>query len=522
MKIEKLNFSETGTFSPIFLDYIDKKEALQKFYHHWPELKNFELQLQEKTFSQTSRHRLQEVLRKQYTSVAQPEAVTHNIEKLGDSKTFTVTTGHQLNIFTGPLYFIYKIITTINCCKQLNAAYPDYHFVPVYWMASEDHDFEEICHFHLFGKEYVWQTDQQGAVGRFATQSIQSLLKEIQEDVDIFEKAYTKHEKLADAVRCYVNDLFGKHGLIVLDADHSGLKADFRSVMADDLKAHIPHQLVENCSKVLDELGYKTQVHPREINLFYLKDQLRERIEKIDDQFIVLNTEHQFSEKELMEELETYPERFSPNVILRPLYQESILPNLAYVGGPSELAYWLQLKPLFDHHQLAFPILLPRNFALVINKSNGRKLRKVPLPTKDLFLDTQSLIKKFVEDHAEHSISLTDEKEAISKVFDAIEAKALRVDKSLEGFIGKEENSTFKILEEIEKRLKKSEIQNQEIHVRQLENLKEKLFPSGTLQERKENFLNFSINNPAFLEEVLKHFDPLDFHFYILNETDEP
>lgn len=521
MNIEKLNFSETGTFSQIFLDYIDNKDSLQKFYTRRPDLKSFEEQLQEKTFSPASRQRLQEVLRKQYTSVAQPKAVTQNIEKLGDSKTFTVTTGHQLNIFTGPLYFIYKIVTTINCCKQLNEAYPDYHFVPVYWMASEDHDFEEINHFHLFGTDYSWQTDQKGAVGRFVTESIQSVLDEMPGNVEVFEKAYKQHKFLADAVRCYVNDLFGKHGLLVLNADHAELKADFLSVMKDDLLKHTAKKQVEACSGELEDLGYKTQVFPREINLFYLDEQLRERIEKIDERYVVLNTEIRFTEAELLEALEKHPEKFSPNVILRPLYQETILPNLAYVGGPSELAYWLQLKSIFDHYQLPFPILLPRNFGLVINKSNGRKLHKVPVQSRDLFLDTQSLIRKFVEANAENSLSLAEEQQAMAEVFSAVRAKAMNVDKSLEGFVGKEEKNTLKILQNIEKRLKKSEEQNQEIHVKQLESLKEKLFPGDNLQERKENFLNFYINNPAFLDEVMEHFDPLEFCFYILHEEAE-
>jgi bacillithiol biosynthesis cysteine-adding enzyme BshC len=341
------------------------------------------------------------------------------------------------------------------------------------------------------------------------------------EQVAMFEKAYREQENLAQAVRYYVNELFGETGLIVLDADDAGLKAAFRSVIADDLKAHNAKKLTDQCSEQLDALGYKSQVYPRDINFFYLDEQLRERIEKEGDAYRVLNTEKRFSEEEIMQEVETNPQKFSPNVILRPLYQEMILPNLGYVGGPSELAYWLQLKPVFDHYQVSFPILLPRNFGLVINKTNARKLEKLPITVKDLFLDTQTLIRKFVEDNAETSISLSDEEKALSSVFEKVKAKAAQVDKSLEGFIGKEENNALKSLQNIEKRLKKSEERNQETAVKQLENLKDKLFPGGTLQERKENFLNFYINNPSFVDELLEYFDPLDFRFNILNEADE-
>jgi len=521
MKIDKLSFSETGSFSPIFLDYINDKNELRPFYHHRPELEGFKAQIAEKQLPQAQREVLAKVLQQQYAGFEISEAVSGNIKKLSESKTFTVTTGHQLNIFTGPLYFIYKIATTVNTCRVLKENFPDHHFVPVYWMASEDHDFDEINHFHLFGKDYVWQTDQQGAVGRFSTESISSVLEEMPEQVTIFEKAYREQENLAQAVRYYVNELFGETGLIVLDADDAALKAAFRTVMADDLKAHNAKKLTDQCSEQLDALGYKSQVYPRDINFFYLDEQLRERIEKEGDAYRVLNTEKRFSEEEIMQEVETNPQKFSPNVILRPLFQEMILPNLGYVGGPSELAYWLQLKPIFDHYQVSFPILLPRNFGLVINKTNARKLDKLPISVKDLFLDTQTLIKKFVEDNAETSISLSDEEKALSSVFEKVKEKAAQVDKSLEGFIGKEENNALKSLQNIEKRLKKSEERNQETAVKQLENLKDKLFPGGTLQERKENFLNFYINNPSFVDELLEYFAPLDFRFNILNEADE-
>ena len=521
MKIDKLSFSETGQFSPIFLDYINDKTELRSFYHNRPDLKGFEAQLAEKQLPQAQRERLVKVLKQQYHDFDTSEAVAGNIEKLSDSKTFTVTTGHQLNIFTGPLYFIYKIVTSINACRKLQKQFPDHHFVPVYWMASEDHDFEEISHFHLFGKDYVWKTDQQGAVGRFDTDSIAAVLDEMPEEVEMFEKAYREEAKLADAVRYYVNELFGEEGLIVLDADDHELKASFRSVIADDLENHTAKKLTDQCSDELDKLGYKAQVYPRDINFFYLDDQLRERIEKEGDTYQVLNTDRTFSREEIMQELENHPQKFSPNVILRPLYQEMILPNLGYVGGPSELAYWMQLKPVFDHYEVPFPILMPRNFGLVINKTNAKKLDKLPVEVKDLFLDTQALIKKFVEENAETSISLNEEMEYLSRVFEEVKAKAAEVDKSLDGFIGKQEKNALKSLQNIEKRLKKSEEQNQETAVKQLENLKDKLFPGGTLQERKENFLNFYINNPDFVNELLQYLDPLDFRFNILNEADE-
>ena len=520
MTLEKLPLETVNNFSDIFLDYLSGNASLEKYYHLPPRIESFQHPLKNKKFLPENRKKLQQVLKKQYKEVVQSRAVEQNLQKITEEHTFTITTGHQLNIFTGPLYFIYKIVTVINLCKKLKETYPEYHFVPVYWMASEDHDFEEINHFHLFGKKYTWETQQAGAVGRFNPKEISAIFEQLSERIALFEKAYTEHETLADATRYFINELFGEEGLIVLDADDPALKSLFKQVIKDDLTRHTAKQLVEETSAALDAQGYKTQVFSRDINFFYLDEGLRERIVKEDGQYQVLNTDIQFSEEEILQLVDEHPEKFSPNVILRPLYQEMILPNLAYVGGPAEIAYWLQLKPVFDHYQQPFPILLSRNFALVINKTNARKMHRIPLAARDMFMDTHALVKKFLDNSAEHGIHLKKEKEILQEIFSSVKNKATSVDKSLNGFIGAEANKAQKILETIEKRLKKSEERNQATAVKQIESLKEKLFPNGALQERHDNFLNFYINTPEILQHFLDHFDPFDFRFHIVVEDE--
>jgi len=520
MTLEKLPLENVNNFSDIFLDYLSGDAKLEKYYHLPPNLESFGQQLKEKNFPAENRKKLQQVLKQQYKELVQPKAVEQNIQKITDEKTFTVTTGHQLNIFTGPLYFIYKIVTVINLCKKLKETHPDCHFVPVYWMASEDHDFAEINHFHLFGKEYTWETQQKGAVGRFNPKEISTIFEELPEQIALFEKAYTEHQTLAAATQYFINELFGEEGLIALDADDTTLKSMFSEVIKDDLTQHTSKKLVEETSAELDGLNYKTQVFSRDINFFYLEEGVRERIVKENGKYEVLNTDLQFSEEELLQLMDEHPEKFSPNVILRPLYQEMILPNLAYVGGPAEVAYWLQLKPVFAHYKQPFPILLPRNFALVINKTNTRKMHKIPLEARDLFMDTHALVKKFLDNSAEHGIQLKKEKEVLQEVFSSVKNKAAAVDKSLDGFIGAESNKAQKILENIEKRLKKSEERNQETAVKQIESLKEKLFPGGGLQERHDNFLNYYINTPEILQQFLDNFDPLDFRFNVVIEDE--
>lgn len=516
MPVEKIDLRNTQSFSNFFLDYLDDQEALRPFYGLRPEVHCFEDQIGKKQFSDEKRKVLTEVLGEQYQSLLQSAAVSTNIAELANPHTYTVTTGHQLNIFTGPLYFIYKIATVVNACKTLKEKYPDHHFVPVYWMASEDHDFDEISYFNLFGKKYEWKTDQKGAVGRFKTEGLGELLNELPEKVALFEKAYLEHENLADAVRYYVNALFGDEGVVVVDADHAKLKAQFAPVIKDDLLNGTANDLVEATNSELEALGYKPQIFSREINFFYLQDGSRERIIKEGAAYVVNNTAVTFSESELLSEVDLHPERFSPNVVMRPLYQEVILPNLAYVGGPAEMIYWLQLPKVFEHYQTAFPILLPRNFAMYVNGAMQKKMDKFGLSSTDIFKDSQTLKNDYLAQHAEDEMNLNGEVDDLQRVYDLLIEKAETVDASLKGFIAAEYAKAAKGLDNIAKRLKKSEEQKHETTLKQLEGVKEKLFPGGGLQERHDNFLNFYINDPDFVKEILASLDAFDLRMHVL------
>ncbi|MFY0654521.1 MAG: bacillithiol biosynthesis cysteine-adding enzyme BshC [Cyclobacteriaceae bacterium] len=518
MKVEKIELGNTNAFSSFFLDYISSKESLSLFYGRKAQIESFEGQIAEKNFEQQKREVLHKVLSEQYDDLDTSAPVQTNTDALLDENTFTVTTGHQLNIFTGPLYFIYKIVTVINACKALKAKYPEKNFVPVYWMASEDHDFEEINHFSLFGKKYAWNCDQKGAVGRFSTDSIQDLLSELPEKVELFERAYTSHKQLVDAVRCYINDLFGDYGVIAMDADDRRLKAQFSEVVEDDILNHHANDLVEETSSKLSSLDYHAQVFPRAINFFYMDGDIRERIVKGDAQWKVLNTDLTFSEEQIKQLIRDEPEKFSPNVVMRPLYQEMILPNLAYCGGPAEVVYWMQLKRVFEYYQTPFPILMPRNFALIVNKAVGKKMQKFEFSNEDIFLKEEVLKEIHLRSLGDGEIDLSEERRVLQTVFEGLTDKANSVDGSLKGFIGAENSKALRCISAIEKRLKKANEQKNESALNQISALKSKLFPNGSLQERHDNFLNFYINNPEFISELVNLFDPFDYSFNMLKD----
>ncbi|GAA4468423.1 bacillithiol biosynthesis cysteine-adding enzyme BshC [Nibrella saemangeumensis] len=517
MDCQYLPLSATGQFSPLFLDYLNQAESLKPFYTNSPSLEAFGTQMQQKQFPPEHRATLVNALERQYQHIDKKP----DFSILAQPNTFTVTTGHQLNIFTGPLYVLYKLITIVNLTKRLKWVYPEHNFVPIYWMASEDHDFAEINHFSLFGRNYTWETQQQGAVGRMNPQELKTLFGQIPEKLFLFEEAYLTHETLSDAVRYYMNELLGHEGLICLDADDADLKRLFIPVMQDELLNQTTNNLVAETSQQLESLSYQTVISPREINLFYLGDQLRERItcehtpggSKL---YKVLHTDQQFTQDEVLALLNEHPERFSPNVVLRPVYQEMILPNLAYIGGPSEVPYWLQLKGIFDHFGISFPLLIPRNFALYVSKVSSQRIKKLDLSPEDLFQDKVSLRRRFVQQHTNKVLEYDAERQLFEQGFAEMLEKATAVDVTLEKAVAAQRVRLLNAVERLEKKLKRAEERNQSVGIGQLQAIHNELFPNGGLQERTENFLTFYLNDKTFIQQLLDAFDPLDFRMQIL------
>lgn len=517
MIIDEISLRDTGRFSRFLSDYLEESNSrLKEFYGQFPRIENFRQQIDSRSFDAENRRVLCETLASQYAGIAVSQAVEKNLNKLAEKTTYTVTTGHQLNIFTGPLYFIYKIATTIATCRKLQLTYPQYHFVPVYWMASEDHDREEIDHFTAEGKTYTWQTDQQGAVGRFDTKGLEELARSFPGMPPVFVDAYKTSGSLADACRTYVNRLFGEHGLIVIDGDAKALKQLFVPIITDDIVNHTAQSAVGKTTASLEKSGYKTPVYARAINFFYLRSGLRERIEKTGSTYRVLNSPVSFNEEEIDEEIRNHPERFSPNVVLRPLYQETVLPNLAYIGGPAEVAYWFQLKGVFTRYHMPFPILMPRNFAVLLTGNVIKKAKKTGLNRSDFFKPRHKLHNALTLKTTDKDLLLNDMIDKTGELFDRVRSQAATVDHTLVAHVEAQRKQMIDKLKGIEKKIIRAEKRNYKDQLRQIDDVLDYLFPGGVLQERKENFIPFYLTNENLINNLTDHFDPFNFNLYFL------
>ena len=523
-----ITYQKSSYFSNLIVDYLNEKEGLKLLYNRFPTLENFKLQIEEKSFNYNINRRavLVTSLQDQYSNLEPSEETKRNIELLASKNTFTVTTGHQLNLFTGPLYFLYKIVSVINLTRELKSKYPEYNFVPVYWMATEDHDFEEINYFNYNGKKIKWHKESKGPVGRLSTEGLTEIFEEFSKTLgkgknadylrELFKSSYLNHNTLTEATRFLTNELFKNEGLVIIDGDDKNLKDIFVPHIKNELINQTSFNEVNKTNILLKD--YKIQVNPREINLFYILDDLRERIIFENEIYSINNTNLKFSEAEILTELENYPERFSPNVILRPLYQEVILPNLCYVGGGGELAYWLELKSNFESNSVTFPILLLRNSVLVATEKQIKKANKLSLSWADLFLNQEQLVEQKTKELSQFKIDFTEQKQFLSKQFLELTKIDMKTDNSFIGAVKAQEAKQIKGLDKLEKRLLKAEKKQHSEKIFQIIKLQNELFPNQSLQERHKNISEF-IELESFssiLEKLLEKTNPLQQKFTII------
>lgn len=525
MRPVHIEYAQTNRFSRLVLDHVAGDAFLDSFRQFPPTLEGLRKAAGNRSFTVDRRSALVRALRRQYDGLNVGEPVRRNIELLAQEDALTVTTGHQLCLFMGPLYVPFKLLNTIRLAKQLTETLGR-PVVPVFWMATEDHDRTEIDHAWIKGAKVNWPGQVGGATGRLTLDGVDAVLREAelllgtgaeaQRIVALLRASYVEDRSLAEATRWFVHELFGRFGLIIVDGDDRSLKQLFLPVMREEVLNGIVERTVTYADERLKE-RYAPQAHARALNLFHLRAGHRARIERQVDHFQVLEGGPRFTMDELLLDLEIRPQDYSPNVLMRPVYQETILPNIAYIGGGGELAYWMQLRWLFQSVQEPMPVVLLRTSAAFLDPVSERLRHRLALSMEDLFLPEHELLNRVARTASGTPTGMEAEAASIQAVFEALAERAARIDPTLRASVGAAHARTERILRSVQRGMDRALRRRESVELERMRKVLDNLLPDGGLQERRESILPLiAVHGTKVLDELLEALDPLDTRFTVL------
>lgn len=528
MQLSKVSYDKVKNLSFKDINYQLAADKLKDFIAFLPNEQGLDEAIKNRKNYEINRDVLVQVLSDQYAHHLPSDRQTNHIHKLGDKNTFTIVTAHQPALLGGPAYYFYKICSAIHLAEKLCQTHPDCHFVPVFINGSEDHDFDEVKSLNLYGKQVEWKTVQKGSVGRFLPTGLDEVIEHVfsilgnndyaTEINTTFKNALENAKTYNDFVFSWLNYFFRESGLLILNMDDKKLKAGFAPILKKEITERKSATLVQATQEKLLEHGFKPQAFARDINLFYLNGDSRERIYIHDGIYHVNNTTLVFSEEEILSHIDAFPERFSPNVVLRPIYQESTLPNIAYIGGGGEIAYWLERKTQFEYFHVFFPVLIRRNSVMLITKAVSKTIQKLELSPEDFIGEEENIITKYLEKSGNEGFHLNAELFEINKIFDQIALKVKEIDPTLSPYVLGEGHKVSKTIDAIESKLKRSLKQKEETSVNQIRTIKAKLFPENNLQERKESLLAYLVTEgKTFLPQLIDVLDPMEKDFLFIH-----
>ena len=536
----QIPYRATGLFSNLVNDYMESKGTAQSFVEYNATIDGYKKAIEQRASFSTNRKVLVEVLQNQYTQLTKEvsgssalnnkesfKLVNDNVHLLLKENTFTVTTAHQPNIFTGPLYFIYKIVHAIQLTAELKKQFPQHNFVPVYYMGSEDADLQEVGSYNLAGEAYQWNTKQKGAIGRMKVDDeLIQLLQNLEgywsvkplgkEALEVLKQAYQKGKTISEATLALVHGYFGRYGLVVIQPDDAKLKSLFIDVMEKELRTGFSQKAIGATKEKLAST-YHVQSDGRDLNLFYLKENSRARIEKQGSTYTIVDTDIRFTEEEIVKELHANPERFSPNVILRGVYQETILPGVAFIGGGGELAYWMELKNVFNEVKVHYPILQLRNSFMFMNEKQTAHWNSLGFTLEHLFKPVLELELGYIKNQTKENLALTNHIASLNDLYTSIQQDVIKIDTSLGDHAKNLSIQAQKKLALLEKKMIRAEKRKQQTSIDRIQAIKGSLFPRNSLQERVENFAEWVGDYGwDWVEAIMQHSTTLNPSFTII------
>jgi len=527
-----INFSDIPGHQNLFLDYLYEFDNVAEFYTN--DFRNKENYL--KIFKNISESRRQissevsDIIVKQYSNLNPSNLTQENIKKLSDKKTLAVVTGQQLGILGGPLYTFYKIITAIKLSRFLSERYDDYNFVPIFWLEADDHDFNEVRSLKIIDdanslisigyKDEIEEDDMRQSVGMInLDSSINDFFNKFNDSIkqtdfktailDRLKNIYKEGISFKEAFKKLIFDYFDEFGLILFDPQDNEIKQLLKPVFRKeitDFRAHT--EKLVHVSATLEEL-YHAQVKVKPVNLFLRVDEGRYSIEPVENEFRLRRKRRSFSQEQLLELLENEPERFSPNVLLRPICQDYLLPTAFYIAGPSEIAYFAQIKLLYELYNIPEPIIYPRSSATILENTISNSLEKFSVSVNEMFIDVENVKKKIINSIEEISVEQMFDgiNNQIEGTFDQLKEKLLDLDKTIADSSNRYRDKILSNLNELKSKAEKAQQKKYEVTLRQIDRAAVHLFPNSNLQEREINFIYFA---NKYGEDILKKiFDEL-------------
>jgi bacillithiol synthase len=446
---------------------------------------------------------------------------------------FFVTTGQQPGLFTGPLYSLYKALTAVRLADALEVRL-GVPVAPLFWIASEDHDWAEVDH--------TWLVDRENALTRFALPgvpggipnrplfrypldgAIDDLLERfaaalppsefVAADLELLRRWYVPGRTLGEAFGGVLGELLGSHGLLFVDSSDPALKEASLPLLLTELERSAESEAcLARSAAHLEAQGYDLQVPILEggVNLFLEGPGGRERIYRDGSGFMLRRSGERLSRADIGSRVLEDPGVLSPNALLRPLVESHVFPVLSYVAGPGETAYWGQLRELFALHDVAFPMVHPRLGATLVEGKVRKVLDRFGLPPEALGRPLHELAGELLRDEMPDAVrgALGEYRGAVARSAGALAAAVKPVDATLKGPVEGARNQALMALEEVERKIVQALRRQNEVGLEQLGKAAVHLFPEGAPQERVFNPFYYTARfGRPLVDALLERFAP--------------
>lgn len=509
-----IEFKNMPGISKLFLDFIEEKPEIMKRFPNNNIINDYEV-LSQRANTFENRETLFNAFQSSMSYIKFTEKQKENMLKIKENNSLAIVSGQQVGYLGGPMYSLYKILTSIRVAFELNEKYEDLQFIPVFWLEDNDHDIQEAAEISILNNNGEFksfsaseQSDHSGRTIVSEKTFNDSIYNEIEQIIaelpvthnkehfeDVLRDTYKSGKYWRESFIILLQRWFGEYGVLFICASCLRKSGLFKDLVIKELEnAGYSEKLTLAANHQLDMNGYHIQAKASPVNLFFHNDIERFRIDiTIDDKFLIEDRE--LSKSELIEIAESQPELFSPKVLLRPIFQDALLPNVAYIAGPGETGYLAQTKEMFEFFNVDMPAILPRHSFTLYNQKIEKFLTKNEISTNEFFVEKQEIVNEFARKLIDKDTELLFEKSKndITKIFEYLKVELKAVDNSL---IQSTDAALTKNIQQIDVLMKKTTAslkRQKDETMKKISDISDYIYPKGNYQERYFSPINFML-----------------------------